>query len=50
MGNVKSVLQANDIPAPAEKLIMRNPGCLTPRIPLTSALRKNKSSLSAFAH
>ncbi len=30
MGNEELVLQANDILALADRLIMRNPGCITP--------------------
>ncbi len=50
MKNEESVLQADDIPAPADKQIIRNLGCLTPGTPLISALLKNKSSLSVFTH
>ncbi len=50
MGNEELVLQPNDILALANKLIMRNLGCLMPVTPLISALLKIKSSLSAFAH
>ncbi len=50
MGNEELMLQANDIPAPVDKLIMRNSEYPTPRTLLISALLKNKSFLSAFVH
>ena len=50
MKNEELMLQANDIAAPSEKLIMRNPGCLLSKALLISVLLKNKSSLSPFAY
>ena len=50
MGNEELVLQANDIAAPADRLIMRNPGYCLLRASLISVLQKNKSFLSPFSH
>ena len=50
MENEELLLQANDIIIPADRQIMRNPGCSLLEAPLISILLKNKSSLSLFSH
>ena len=50
MGNEKLVLQANDIAALADRLIIRNSSCFLPKALLISTLLENKSFLSFFAY